>query len=142
MLDLLLSLAQDNPLLFGIAVFNIFLAVYILAYFMLYLYKRRHPEIMLNVLLWKTYVRKSQSCSAIEEVYSAVMERLRKERIIAKKDGTGKLARDKSLRAVEGEKRDILCNIYALYEQKLYGQKPIEDEEYAVRVLLGRLLSV
>lgn len=142
MLEILVSLAQDNPLLFGIVMFNIALALYILSYSALYLYKRRHPEIMLNVLLWKTHMRKSQSCSTIEELYATVMYRLRTERILTKKDCAGKLARDKSIRAVSGEKKDLLCAIYALYEQKIYGGKPIEEEEYAIRVLLGRVLSV
>lgn len=142
MLELLTSLAQDNPLLFSIVIFNIFLVWYILTYFALYLYKRKHPEITLNILLWKTRIRKNPACSTIEELYAIVMERLRTEKVLAKKDGTGRLARDKSLLDASDEKKDLLCGIYALYEQKIYGQMPIKEEEYTVRVLLGRMLSV
>lgn len=142
MIDLLISLAQDNPVLFGIIVFNVFAVGYLLVYFSLYIYKRRHPEVMLNILLWKTFVRKTQPCSTIEELYAAVVERLRKERILSKKDGVGMLARGKSMIAVSDEKRDLLNDVYVLYERKIYGTGPIDDEKGAVRDLFGRLLSV
>lgn len=142
MLDTLFSLAQDNPLLFGIVIFNVFLGGYILIYFSLYLYKKRHPEILLNILLWKTSVRQKHPSTTIEELYGSVTERIRREKILSKSDGTGKLAREKSLAAVEGAKKDVLCDIYALYERKVYGKEPVEDEHAAVRLLLDRLLAV
>lgn len=142
-LDFLFSLAQDSPLLFGAVLFNILLGVYIAAYFGLYLYKRRHPEIILNVLLWKTQFRtRGTSCSTANELYDCAMERLRKERILSKSDGTGKLARDKSLKSIDGDKRDVFEKIFSLYEGKLYGNKPIRAEQDVVRTLLDRVLSV
>ncbi len=78
MLEILYSLAQDNPLLFGVILFNVFVGGYILVYFALYIYKKQHPEIMLNILLWKTYARKNHEYTTVDELYIAVMERLRK----------------------------------------------------------------
>ncbi len=142
MIDYLLSLAQDNPTLFGIVIFNVLLALYITAYISLYLYKRKHPEIMLNVLLWKTSVRARSSGSTIEELYTNVMERMRRERAISKKDGTGRRAREKSLKKVKDDEKQVLEEIYRLYEQKAYSNKTIKNETTVVRDLFDRLLSV
>ena len=143
MIDYLLSLAQDNPTLFGIVIFNALLALYITAYICLYLYKRKHPEIILNVLLWKTSVRaRSSGGSTIEELYANVMERLRRERVISKKDGTGRRARGKSLEKVKEDEKQVLEEIYRLYEQKAYSNKTIKNETAVVRSLFERLLSV
>lgn len=141
-LDSLFSLASDNPLLFGIVVFNIFAGIYLVIYIALYLYKRRHPEVMLNILLWKTSIRRSTSYSTIEELYGSVLERLRREKAISKKDGNGRLAREKSLLNAGGDKKKILQEIYHLYETKTYGKQPIEGEAVAVRRILDRLLAV
>ena len=142
MIRYLLSLAQDNPTLFGIVIFNILLGLYITAYVGLYLYKRKHPEIMLNVLLWKTRVRSGQSCSTVEELYANVMERLRRERVISKKDGTGRRAREKSMKKVKDDEKQLLEEIYRIYGQKAYSNKAIKNEAAVVRSLFDRLLSV
>lgn len=142
MLSFLLSLAQDNPLLFAVVLFNILLGIYIAAYFGLYLYKRRHPEIMLNVLIWKTQFRGSRTPSTIADLYSCAMERLRKEKLLSRADGTGKLARDKGLQSMAGEKKKVFEAIYAAYEEKHYGNKSTKNEDGVVRDLFGRLLSV
>ncbi len=141
-LDFLLSLAQDNPLLFGIVMFNIILVSYIGAYFTLYLYKRKHPEIMLNVLLWKTEIRRKSSCTTIEELYELVIRRLMKEKILSSNDGNGKLARDKSIYNVSDAEREVLEQIYGTYERKIYGSGAIKNEPEIVRSLLDRVLSV
>lgn len=142
MLEILYSLVQDNPLLFGIILFNVFVGGYILVYFALYIYKKRHPEIMLNILLWKTYVRKNHGCTTIDELYTAAMERLRKERILSKSDGKGKRARDKSIAGASPEMKKVLQDLYYIYEKKKYGGVPIEREADYVRSLFERLLSV
>lgn len=142
MLEIFYSLAQDNPLLFGVILFNVFVGGYILAYFTLYLYKKRHPEIMLNILLWKTYVRKNHEVNTVDELYIAVMDRLRKERIISKQDGTGKRARDKSIAGAGPELKKVLQDIFDIYERKKYGGVPIEREADWVGSLFERLLSV
>ncbi len=142
MIEMLLSLAQDNPTLFGIVIFNMLLGLYIAAYVSLYLYKRKHPEIMLNVLLWKTRVRSRQSCSTVEELYAHVIERLRREKVLSRKDGTGRRAREKSLKKVKNDEKQLLEEIYNLYEQKAYSNKAIKNEAAVVRSLFDRLLSV
>lgn len=141
LLSFLLSLAQDNPLLFAIVLFNMLLGVYIAAYFGLYLHKRRHPEIILNVLIWKTQFRGSRTPASIADLYECALERLRRERILFKSDGRGKLARDKSLKDMDGEKKKVFEAIYAAYEEKNYGNKPIKNEEGVVRNLFSRVLS-
>ena len=143
MIEYLLNLMGESPILFLIIVVNIVLISYIIISITLYILKRKQPDRVFSLLIWKLKAkRKKGEAKTIEDVYMLVMENLRKERIITDKDGTGFLARRKSLEKIPSPRKKILEKIFSLYEAKVYGNRRIANESKVASDLLFTYLNM
>jgi hypothetical protein len=144
MIDLLLSLLQESPLLFAVFVINIAIVSYILIRIGLYIESKKKPGRTISHFLWKIRARREKSeIKTIEEVYAYIIDNLRKEGVLGKQDRYGRVSRKKALTAFpEGEKRQVLQRLFELYELKMYGNRRVSNEGRTVSDILNRYANL
>jgi hypothetical protein len=144
MIDLLLGLLQESPLLFAVFVINIIIVSYILIRIGLYIGNKKKPGRTISHLIWKIRARGEKAeIKTVEGVYAYVIDSLRKEGVLDKQDRYGLISRKKALTAFpEGEKGRILRELFGLYESKAYGNRRVSDEGRTVSDILNRYASL
>jgi hypothetical protein len=144
MIDLLLTLIQESPLLFVVFVINIAIVAYILIRIGLYFSKKKKPGRIISHFLWKMRANKKKGeMETVEEVYASIISGLKKEGVLGKDDKEGMLSRRKILKAIpEGEKRKILQELFRVYEMKMYGNRRILNEKKVVASILSRYAGI
>jgi len=139
MIDFLLALLSESPLLFAILLVNIAILAYIIFRISLYMVHKKSPGHVLSRFVWRFRLKKEkESMKTLEDVYAFVMEGMKKEGLIGADDKAGFIARKKVIENMpEGKKRDILKSLFGLYEAKVYGNRRIKDEENVVADFIG-----
>ena len=139
MIDFLLALLSESPLLFAILVINLAILAYIIFRLSIYMIHKKSPGHVLSRFVWRFRLKKEkESMKTLEDVYAFVMEGMKKEGLIGADDKAGFIARKKVIENMpEGEKRDILKSLFGLYEAKVYGNRRIKDEENVVADFIG-----
>jgi hypothetical protein len=140
MIDLLLSLLQESPLLFAVLVINITIVSYIAVRLGLYIAYKKKPGKTISHFLWKIKAKKEKvEIKTVEDVYAYIMDGLKKEGALGKQDNYGLISRKKVLNVIpEGEKRQILQEIFLLYESKMYSKGRVVNERKVVSDVLNR----
>ncbi len=142
LLNFLANLLRESPVLFLVLVVNISIISYLLGYFVFYLMKKKHPEKSVSFFLWKMLAsRKESDIKTIEDVYNSVIESLVKKGILSDGDGRGVKARSKALVGLEGKKREIVNQLFNIYERKVYGDKVIQNEAGTASKILSMYLN-
>jgi hypothetical protein len=124
-----------------ILVFVIFLALLVLVITLVAkIAKKRNPLKYLSNVLWKMNVEKEKKeVSTIDDVYHSVMESIKREGFLMQKDREGFLSRKKILKALpDGPKKDVLKELFLLYETKHYGKGGIRNEARVAADILDR----
>lgn len=139
MIDFLLALLNESPLLFAILLVNIAILAYIIFRISLYMVHKKSPGHVLSRFVWRFRLKKEkESMKTLEDVYAFVMEGMKKEGLIGADDKAGFIARKKVIENMqEGKKKDILKSLFGLYEAKVYGNRRIKDEENVVADFIG-----
>jgi len=139
MIDFLLALLNESPLLFAILVINLAIVAYIIFRISLYMVHKKSPGHILSRFVWRIRLKKvKEDMKTLEDAYAFVMEGMRKEGLIGDDDKGGFRSRKKVIENMpEGEKRDILKSLFGLYEAKVYGNRRIKDEESVVADFVG-----
>jgi len=139
MIDFLLTLLSESPLLFVILVINLAILAYIIFRISIYMIHKKSPGHVLSRFIWKIKLKKGkEDMKTLEEVYAFVMEDMKKEGLVDDDDKPGFRSRKKVIENMpEGGKRDILKSLFDLYEAKVYGNRRIKDEENVVADFLG-----
>ena len=120
MIDWLLLLARENPILFFVVMVNISISVGLISYLAFTYLKRR--GIKLKIPKFQRKVSFSLERKSIDELCKFVLNQLGESNISF-------LARRRALFKAPEEKRKILERIFSLYEDKVYGKKNIGKEE-------------
>lgn len=138
MIDFLLTLLSESPLLFVILLANILILAYIILRISLYVVHKQKPGQAFSRFVWKVKTRKEKGeINTLEDAYGFVMESLRKEGFMEKGEETGFRSRKKLLQTLpEGDKRKIIENLFELYEAKVYGNKEVKNEKSLVAGIL------
>jgi hypothetical protein len=138
MIEFLLALLSESPLLFVILMANLAIMAYIIFRISMYLIHQNKPGQALSHFVWKIKTKKSkEEIETMEGVYAFVMEGMRKEGLLEKEQEIGFRTRQKLLpKLQEGKKRDFVENLFELYEAKLYGNRRIKDEKNLVAGIL------
>lgn len=143
MIEFLLTLLRESPVLFVIFLINAIVVTYIVSRILLYVYKKKRPERLISLFIWKLKTkRKKKESKTIDDACGQVMDSLRKEGILDKNDKNGFKSREKALNKLEGEKKEIVLKIFSLYEKKIYGNRRITNEDKVVSELLSNYLNL
>lgn len=144
MIGFLLSLLQESPLLFAVLVINIVVVAYIVIRIGLYVAYQKSPGRTLSRLLWKLRTRKEKGeIKTVEDLYAHVIDGLKKEGVLSKGDKYGLASRQRALNTLpEGKKRQILKELFGLYESKVYGKRRVSNEGKTVSDILNRYDSL
>jgi len=134
MIEFLLALLSESPLLFVILVINLAILAYIIFRISLYVIHKKSPGRVLSRFVWKIKLKKEkEDINTLEGVYAFVMESLRKEGLLERGEEIGFRSRKKMLQMIpEGKKRDVIGSLFDLYEAKVYGNRRIKDEKSIV----------
>lgn len=140
MIEFLLTLLSESPLLFVILLVNILILAYVIFRISLYIIHKKKPGQAFYRFVWKIKAKKDkEEIKTIEDVYAFIMEGIRKEGLLEKEAQMGFRSRKKLLQKVqEGEKKKFIENLFRLYEAKVYGSGRIRDEKGVVADILGR----
>lgn len=142
MIEFLIALLKESPLLFIILLINIVLIVYIVLRSFIYFSKKKHPERIVSFAVWKTIKSvKMDEIKTIEDAYHFVMNMMKKRGIIERKDGVGYKARKKIIEKLTGEEKNIVKDLFELYERKIYGEEMIKDEENIANDIVFSIVS-
>lgn len=144
MIDLLLSLLQESPVLFAVLVINIIIVAYISIRISLYVAHNKRPGKIIYHFFWKIRARRNKSeIATVEEVYAYIIDSLKKQGALGKEDKYGLISRNKVIKAVpEGEKRQVLQELFGLYESKMYGNGRVSNEKRVVSDILNRYTNL
>lgn len=144
MIDFLLALLQESPLLFIVLMINIVIVAYIVIRITMYVMYRKKPGKVISHFIWKMHAKKEEGrMQTVEEAYAFVTESLRKEGLLGKQEQAGLLARKKILKGIPaGHKRDMLRSLFETYEAKAYGNRRITNEAKYVSDFLNRYTSL
>ena len=143
MIDFLLTLLTESPLLFLVLLINIVLVSYLVIRILLHFSKKKNPEKVIASFLWKLKAKKKkEEIETIEDVYKIIMEHLRKDGLLGKNEKFGFVSRKKVMEKLNEEKKKVLEHLFYLYEAKIYGEKEIKDEKEVASKLLSAYLSV
>jgi hypothetical protein len=144
MIDLLLGLLQESPLLFAVFLINVIIVAYIVIRIGLYIAYKKKPGRIIYHFLWKMRARREKGeIKTVEELYAYIIDSLRKEGVLGKQDRYGMVSRKKVLGAVpEGEKRQILKSLFDLYESKMYGNRRVSNEGKVVSSILNHYANL
>jgi hypothetical protein len=140
MIEFLLTLLSESPLLFVILLANILIMVYIIFRISMYVVHKKKPGRAFYHFIWKIKAKKDkEEMKTIEDVYAFVMEGIRKEGLLEKDEKPGFRSRKRVLKNVEeGEKKKFIEELFRIYEAKVYGSGRIKDEKGIVADILGR----
>ncbi len=140
MIEFLVALLRESPALFTVLVANLLIIAYIVIRISLYFGRRKHPGKTISGIFWRMKAKRARKeIKTIEDVYSLVMEGLRKEGFLGKEDAPGFRARKKILDSIpEGEKRTVLQELFTLYEAKVYGKRGIRNEKDVASDIHGK----
>jgi hypothetical protein len=138
------ALFEESPYIFAVTVISLVIIMYVVVRVVLHTMKKRHPGKYLSHLLWKMNAKRGKDeLKTVDAVYTSVMDSLRKEGILAKKDKNGLLSRRKVLAMLpEGEKKQLLASLFELYEAKEYGNRRISNEAKVVSGILDRYANI
>ncbi len=139
MIEFLLALLQESPVLFLVLVVNLVIVTYIVVRISLYITHKKHPRKIISHFFWKMKAKKGrEEIKTIEDLYPFIMDSLRKEGTLGKQEKNGLVSRRKALSSLEeGEKKKILKNLFILYEAKVYGKGRILNEQKLVSDILN-----
>lgn len=140
----MLAVLIESPLIFAAVVISLVIVMYLMLRVLIYVSRKRHPGNYLSNLVWKIRARRGKGqVQTVEEVYGEVIESLKREGFLGKKDSSGFRSRKKSLEKIPAsEKREVLEGIFDLYEAKTYGNRRIKNEAKVVSDLLDRYASI
>lgn len=138
MIDFLLALLSESPLLFVILLVNLLIVAYIIFRISLYIVHKQKPGQTVSRFIWKIKTkREKKEINTLEDAYRFVMEDMKKEGLLEKHEETGFRSRKKLLQNIpEGGKRKILESLFELYEAKVYGNRGIKNEKNLVAGIL------
>ena len=138
------ALSVQDTLYFALVVISLAIVMYIMVRIVLYVTRKRHPGKHISWLLWKRRIRSDKGVGkTVEEVYRSVVESLRMEGKLDKKEKGGMLSRKKVIQHMpDGEKKMLLQNLFALYEAKVYGNRRIPNEAKVASDILDRYASL
>ena len=140
MIEFLLTLLSESPLLFVILLVNLLILAYIIFRISMYIIHKKKPGQKFSSFIWKIKAKKEkEEIKTLEDVYAFIMEGMRKEGLLEKDEKIGFRSRKKVLQKIpEGEKRKFIENLFELYEAKVYGSGRIKAEKGIVSDILGR----
>jgi hypothetical protein len=138
MIDFLLALLSESPLLFTILMANLAILAYIIFRISMYVIRKKSPGRTLSRFVWKIKLKKEkEEIGTLEGVYAFVMEGMRKEGLLEKDEKTGFRSRKKVIEKMpEGRKKEVLKSLFDIYEAKVYGNRRIKDEKTVVADIL------
>lgn len=144
MIDFLLSLLRESPILFMVLIANLLIVAYIVTRLSLYFMNKKKPGRIISHFVYRMKAkRESREVKTIDDVYGFVMESLRKEGVVGKEQKTGFAARKNVIAHLEdGEKKEFLKELFDLYEGKTYGNRGIKNEEHVASDMLGRFSGI
>ncbi|UCD03143.1 MAG: hypothetical protein JSV63_00720 [Candidatus Aenigmatarchaeota archaeon] len=128
-----------------IIVFIIFFLTLLLALLVLQkILKKRHPLKHLTNVIWKMTVKMEKvNVKTIDEVYNEVSQSLRNEGVFLKEDKGRFMSRKKVLEEMpESPKKELLKELFYLYEAKHYGKRRMTNEARVASDLLDRYAHV
>jgi hypothetical protein len=140
MIEFLLTLLSESPLLFVILLVNILILAYIIFRISMFIIHKKKPGRAFSRFIWKIKAKKEkEEMKTVEDVYAFVMEGIRNEGLLEKDEKLGFRSRKRVLQGVqEGEKKKFIEDLFKLYEAKVYGNRRIKDEKGIVADILGR----
>jgi hypothetical protein len=140
MIEFLLALMSESPLLFVILLVNIVIMAYIIFRISLYIVHKKKPGQAFHRFVWRIKAKKGkEEMKTIEDVYAFIMEGIRNEGWLEKDEKPGFRSRKKVLKNIpEGDKRKFIEELFGLYEAKVYGSGRVRDEKGIVADILGR----
>jgi hypothetical protein len=138
------ALLYESPYIFAAVVIALVIIMYIMIRLVLFVARRRHPGKYISHIMWKMKAKREKGgMKTVEEVYAAIMESLRREGILSKRDKPGLRSRSKVLASLpDGEKRKLLMTLFDLYEAKEYGNRRISNEPKLVSDILNRYANL
>ena len=144
MIELMLALLQESPLLFTVMIINLVIVAYIIFRISLHLLHKKKPGKAISHFIWKIKARKeSGEIKTIEEVYAFVIDSLKKDGVLGKDDKGGLLARKRALNVMpDGEKKQLLKDLFGLYEAKAYGNRRVANEARIISDFLSRYTDI
>jgi hypothetical protein len=144
MIDFLLALLSESPLLFMVLVVNLIIVGYIIFRIALYVNGKKEPKKAISHFFWKMKSKKERGgIQTVEDAYAFLVEAMTKERLLAQGDGSGYKARKKAVENLpEGDKKALVSELFGLYESKVYGSRRIANEERVVADILGRYAAL
>jgi hypothetical protein len=140
----LFALLYESPYIFAAVIIALVIVMYIMIRLVLFISKKRHPGKYISHILWKMRAKREKGeMQTVEEVYASIMESLRKEGVLGKKDNDGLRSRKKVLASLpDGEKKKILLTLFELFEAKEYGNRRISNEPKVVSGILDRYANL
>ncbi|MBN2330386.1 MAG: hypothetical protein JXC85_01095 [Candidatus Aenigmarchaeota archaeon] len=138
------ALLYESPYIFAAVIIALVIIMYVMIRLVLFVAKRRHPGKYISHIMWKMKAKREKGgMKTVEDVYAAIMESLRREGILSKKDKDGLRSRSKALASLpDGEKRKLLTSLFDLYESKEYGNRRISNEPKVVSDILDRYANL
>jgi len=144
MIEFLLTILQESPLLFAVLVINLIIVAYIAIRISFYLLYKKKPGKVISHFLWRMKARKeSFEIKTVEAAYSFVMDSLKKDGLLGRDEKPGLLARKKVLKGMpDGEKKELLQTLFSSYEAKVYGNRRIANEVKFISDFLDRYANL
>ncbi|MCK4335587.1 MAG: hypothetical protein KAW40_02565 [Candidatus Aenigmarchaeota archaeon] len=139
MIEFLLTLLSESPLLFVVLLVNLLILAYIIFRISLYIIHKKKPGQKFSSFIWKIKAKKDkEDIKTIEDVYAFIMEGIRKEGLLEKDEKIGFRSRKKILQKIpKGKKKKIIESLFELYEAKVYSNRRIKDEKDIVADILN-----
>lgn len=139
MIEFLLTLLSESPLLFVVLLVNLLILAYIIFRISLYIIHKKKPGQKFSSFIWKIKAKKDkEDIKTIEDVYAFIMEGIRKEGLLGKDEKIGFRSRKKILQKIpKGKKKKIIESLFELYEAKVYSNRRIKDEKDIVADILN-----
>ena len=139
MIDTILRVMFEHPLLMLIALVDIALIVVILSYVASKLYGKKRPDRAIRLLITRLRAkRKKTSKETIEGLYDYVLHKYLAKGVIDSDTGRGFRARQKILGSLEGSEKETVKAVFEHYECKLYGGGLL-NEQKSVSYLASQL---
>ena len=106
--------------------------------------KNRHPLKHITNVIWKMNVKKDKvDVKTIDDAYAAVSKSLRNEGIFLKEDSGGFRSRKRVLKEMpESPKKEVLRELFFVYEAKHYGGRGINNEAKLASDILDRYVNL
>lgn len=139
MIEFLLTLLSESPLLFVVLLVNLLILAYIIFRISLYIIHKKKPGQKFSSFIWKMKVKKDkEDVKTLEDAYAFIMEGMRKEGLLEKDEKIGFRSRKKLIQKIpKGKKKKIIESLFELYEAKIYSNRRIKDEKDIVADILN-----